>query len=732
MDYIAHKTEDGRVQSVKKHLDGTSSMAEAFAVAELKPYAKYIGAMHDIGKYAVDFQNRIKGINIKFEHAVCGAIELEKLNRDRMTKIIIPMMEYCIAGHHTGLPDGGSRGSDENSPELQGRLKREKFYSGNADYSSYKNEVKIDFPEPNTLIKMLTEGAAKGDMRELIERYAFFTRYLFSCLTDADYLDTERFFLPDTDRKLNTDIDKVISAVDNELRKLVDNSDTELQKARKRYLEQSVKNCITDENIFLLDMPTGSGKTLCSLKTALDLVKRSEGKLKRIIYVIPYTSIIEQTADKFTQLFGNYADILQHHSNYFYDDIGDEYGTEKKLQLACENWDSPFVITTSVQFFQSLYHYKGSKLRKLHNMAESVIVFDEIHLLPLEVLQPCLRGVGYITKYLGSKAIFLSATMPDHSKLFEEYLPTCSYRNLITDKNDDRYFRKCEYKYLGDTDIESIVCKTAEYNSSLIVVNSRKTARDVYSQLSGNKYHLSTYMTPADRSATIERIKADLKNGIQLTVVSTSLIEAGVDLDFETVFRQLAGLDSILQSGGRCNREGRRENADVFIFKTDEKLHGELSLRTEIAESLLSEYEDISSAECIREYYNRLFYNRKNIIDKNSIADREYYSGGGMNEIAFREYAEHFEFIKDDTVAVVIDNCDDTKGLLERFYDDPRAARRKLQRYSVALKYFNEFVPMLETGRIEEKYKNLFVLTDNDDYSCETGLMIDRTNDYIV
>ncbi len=731
MENIAHKTEDGREQSINQHLENTSELAYMFAVEAFKPYAEFIGKIHDIGKYAEDFQKRIRGSNIRFEHAVCGAIELEKLNCDRMTKIIIPMLEYCIAGHHTGLADGGSSGSDENSPELQGRLKRAKFYSGSADYSAYKNEVEIEPPAPNTLISMLMEGIAKDDMRELVERYAFFTRYLFSCLTDADYIDTERFFLPKTDRELKADIDGVINSVDNELKKLSDNSDTELQKARRRYLEQSLRNSATDDNIYLLDMPTGSGKTLCSLKTALDMLKRSDGRLRRIIYVIPYTSIIEQTADEFGRLFGEYADILQHHSNYYYDDNGEEYSTEKKLQLACENWDSPFVITTSVQFFQSLYHYKGSKLRKLHNMAESVIVFDEVHLLPMELLQPCLRGVGYITKYLGSKAIFLSATMPDHSKLFDEYLPTSSYRNLITDKGDDRFFKKCDYTYLGDTDIEYIVCKALEYNNSLIVVNSRKTARDIFSLLSGNKYHLSTYMTPADRSATIGRIRADLKNGVQLTVVSTSLIEAGVDLDFESVFRQLAGLDSILQSGGRCNREGRREKADVFIFKTDEKSHGELSLRTEITENLLSEYEDISSTECIREYYNRLFYNRKSIIDKNSIADTQYYCGGGMNEIAFRKYAEHFEFIKDDTVAVVIDNCSDTHELLDSFCDDPRTVRRKLQRYSVALKYFNEFVPMLETGRLEERYKGLYVLADREDYSCKTGLMINRINDYI-
>lgn len=730
MNYLAHKSEDGREQSIADHLKGTANLAYALAVDEFKPFSGLLGMVHDIGKYADDFQKRINGSRIRYEHAVCGAIELSKIDADKAARFFISMLEYCIAGHHTGLPDGGSDGSDEYSADLQGRLKRAKYYSGSADYSAYKNEIKINIPDTSVLFKLLTKDTdlKKADMHEITERYAFFTRYLFSCLTDADFLDTEKFFLPNTDRKLKADFSAVSETVDHKLDMLNENAETELQRSRRRLLEQVVNNSKNDENIFLLNMPTGSGKTLCSLKTALDMLERSHGKLKRIIYVIPYTSIIEQTADEFSNLFGDHADILQHHSNYYFDTENDEFGTEQKLRLACENWDSPFVITTSVQFFQSLYHYKGSSLRKLHNMAESVIVFDEIHLLPVELLQPCLRGVGYITKYLGSKALFLSATMPDHSKLFEEYLPGCSYRELIVDKTDFCYFKKCRYTHLGKTDIESILSKAEEYTSALIVVNSRKTAKEVYSLLSGNKYHLSTYMTPNDRSAAIENIRKDLKNGVPIRVVSTSLIEAGVDLDFETVFRQLAGLDSILQSGGRCNREGKRKSADVYTFETHEKCMGDIALRTEITSGLLAEYEDITSGECIREYYNRLFYNKNNVINANSIVN---YSGEGMDSIAFRTYAEHFEFIKDDTVSVVINNCEECSDILDSFADDPRSARRKLQRYSVALKYINEFLPMLETSRIEERYKKLFVLTDNDDYSSETGILLDRTNDII-
>ena len=731
MEFYAHITEDGRKQTVLDHLNETARLSESFAADNLKPYAGLIGRLHDIGKYSEAFQRRLEGGRERFEHSVCGAIELHKLEKDVLSKWLLPMFEYCIAGHHTGLPDGGTIGDDENTDTLQARLKRESGYTDSSDYSAYQNEIGIDIPDLKPLFALLTDGAAKNDERRIIERYAFFTRYLFSCLTDADFLDTEITFSPDTDRKLTADFEKVYEKLNEKLGSF--KAETELQKARGRLLKQASENCTGDESIYLLNMPTGSGKTLCSLKLALDMLKNSNGKLKRVIYVIPYTSIIEQTADIFTELFGKYADILQHHSNFFYDDDNGNEPTAVKLQKACENWDSPFVITTNVQFFQSLYHYKSSGLRKMHNMGDSVIIFDEIHLLPLEVLQPCLRGIGYITKYLGSKALLLSATMPDMSRLFDDYLPGVHYKEIITDKSDHKYFKKCRYTYLGITDNETIVQKAGEYNSSLIVVNSRKTAREVYSLISGNKYHLSTYMTPADRTKIIERIKEDLKNGRQITVVSTSLIEAGVDLDMEAVFRQLAGLDSILQSGGRCNREGMRECGDVFIYSTDEKPSKELVVRTDITESLLSEYEDITSAECVEEYFGRLFFNKQEIIDKKTISHKDYSSGKlNPDSISFRKYAEDFEYIKDETISVVTDNCDESHDLLEQLYSKPRYARRMLQRYSVGLKYFTEFAPMLQTGRIKEYIKGIYILNDNDDYSSEIGLMTDRNSDEII
>lgn len=718
MDYFAHKEND-RTQTIKEHLTGTAELASGFAVGMMKNMAYETARIHDIGKYAEAFQDRIMNNSTeKYEHSSCGAIELGRLADNSKRKSILPMMQYCVAGHHTGLPDGGTSKDSPMEPTLNGRLKREKNYTGRSDYSCYKNEICLDFPDTGELFSELRSSA---DMTDMIEKYAFFTRYLFSCLTDSDFLDTERFCSPGTDRSIHGDFDAVSAAVDEKIAGF--KHETALQSARKRLQKQAYSNSRTNSNISILNMPTGSGKTLCSLKIALDKLKTS-GK-KRIIYVIPYTSIIEQTAECFEDIFGSNMDILQHHSNYCFNDDDENYDTAEKLKRSAENWDAPFIITTSVQFFQSLYHYKGSGLRKLHNLADSVIIFDEVHMLPEKYLQPCIRGIGYITKYLNSEAIFLSATMPDYSKLFSSFIPDCPVTELIRSKDDFAYFQKCSYEYLGQTDYDSIIEKSTAYKSNLIIVNKRKTAKEIYRKLSGNKYHLSTYMTPKDRLETIEKIRKDLLKEIPVTVVSTSLIEAGVDVDFETVFRELSGLDSILQSGGRCNREGKRDHGNVFIFETEEKPQREIAARTSIVHDLLRNGADISSDGAIQEYYRRLFDFKDSEIQKNSIAN----GVAGFDMIPFRQYANDFQFIKDDTVSLVINNCKETEELLSQLENGMLSAKRKLQRYSVSLKKESE---LDKAKSFITEVNGIFVLSDKAHYNSETGLDIEMFNDMIV
>lgn len=723
MEYYAHTRKDGKRQTVKEHLEGVSELAEGFSVDFLKPLAKKASYDHDPGKCALKYQWRLDDDNIKFSHAACGALEYKKF-ADK-NDCFAPLMEYCIAGHHTGLMDGGTDADNSDSPTLNGILKRADEYTGDSDYSAYATEIEFATLTQEEITPPLNELLSTKDPTERIERYAFFTKYVFSCLTDADFLDTEIFCNENVERGMNGDFEKALDKLNRELSNMPSN--TPLRQARSRIQQQAFDNSVNKSHISILDMPTGSGKTLCSLKLALE-----SGK-KRIIYVIPYTSIIEQTANKFEKMFGDVLPVLQHHSNYSYDgDTEEEKKTAEKLKKTCENWDAPLIITTSVQFFQSIYHYKGSALRKLHNLRDSVIVFDEIHLIPTELLRPCLKAVGYITKYLNSEALFLSATMPDYSKLFDKFLPDVNYNKLVTDRTNFKYFKKCEYKDVGKTTLETIAENASRCKNALIVVNTKKTAAELYSLVQGEKYHLSANMTPAHRSRVIEVVRNKLENGEHITVVSTSLVEAGVDLDFNTVFRQLSGLDSILQAGGRCNREGKDDKGYVYVFDIDETYRkgSDLAMRINKTKGLLEKYQDITSYDCIKEYYDGIFNFNQSRIAENSIAKYNEQSNsfdrqGLMSpySIPFRSYAMQFEYISADTISIVIDDPNDQTchELVETLRNGDMSVRRALQKYSVSV-YMNVFKDLYSQGVLNDHGTGIFILENQSYYNNETGL----------
>lgn len=723
MKYYAHTREDGERQTVKAHLTGVSEKAEKFSVDLLKPIAKKASLYHDIGKYALNFQKRLDNDKVKFSHAACGALEYKKF-ADK-NDCFAPLMEYCIAGHHTGLMDGGTVADSSDSPTLSGTLKRENEYTGESDYSAYATEIEFATLTQEERTPLYNELLSAKDPTELIERYAFFTKYVFSCLTDADFLDTEIFCNKNVERGMSGDFKMALDKLNRELSDMPSN--TPLRQARSRIQQQAFDNSVNKSHISILDMPTGSGKTLCSLKLALE-----SGK-KRIIYVIPYTSIIEQTANKFEKMFGDVLHVLQHHSNYSYDgNTEEEKKTAEKLKKTCENWDAPLIITTSVQFFQSIYHYKGSALRKLHNLRDSVIVFDEIHLIPTELLRPCLKAVGYITKYLNSEALFLSATMPDYSKLFDKFLPDVNYNKLVTDRTNFKYFKKCEYKDMGRTTLETIAENASRCKNALIVVNTKKTAAELYYLVQGEKYHLSANMTPAHRSRVIEVVRKKLENGEHITVVSTSLVEAGVDLDFNTVFRQLSGLDSILQAGGRCNREGKDDKGYVYVFDIDETYRkgSDLAMRINKTKGLLEKYQDITSYDCIKEYYDGIFNFNQSRIAENSIAKYNEQSNsfdrqGLMSpySIPFRSYAMQFEYISADTISIVIDDPNDQTchELVETLRNGDMSVRRALQKYSVSV-YMNVFKDLYSQGVLNDHGTGIFILENQSYYNNETGL----------
>ena len=720
MEYIGHTSDDGRKQLLLDHLNGTSKLCRENANEFWADIAEFVGQIHDIGKYTSGFQKRINGAeNIRVEHAICGAKEVAKAP----PKSYVPMIEYCVAGHHSGLPDGGTKVDGEEDSTLHGRMKRK-----TGDYSAYENEVKLEYPKDN-----LRELFDVSNQREIIERYSFFTRYLFSCLTDADFIDTERFVTPNTDRGMDGDFQKAYEKVCEKLNSF--KIETKLQESRSIIQEQVYKSVESNANVYTLNMPTGSGKTLCSIRAALKTA--IENKKKRIIYVIPYVSIIEQTAKVFEDIFGDVLPVLQHHSNYDFDDDKNEDENEitsEKLKRSCENWDAKLIVTTNIQFFESLYHYKGRRLRKLHNLADSVIIFDEIHMLPIDYIQPCLRAIGYVTKYLNSTAILMSATMPNYDKFMERYMSGVKIENAVKDTSLFNVFDKCRYEYIGKCELASLAEKAQEYDNALIIVNKRKTARELYDICSGNKYHLSTYMTPLHRSEIIAKIKEDIKNGINTTVISTSLIEAGVDLDFKAVFREIAGIDNILQSGGRCNREGKMDMGDVFVFETDggnyqTKKKSDIIIRANITRNLFEEFENISTDKCIKEYYGRLLNYKEKKIEENTITA---IMGNDLriDGIPFRTYAESFNFIDNQVIGIVIP-CDENRGLIKELKDGKLSVKRNLQRYSASVNK-DEFKELFQIGIIETLDCGVCILANTDYYKSDVGLALENDVNYFV
>ncbi len=721
MDYIAHKSDD-KIQTIKEHSENTAYLSESFSIEELKELIFNISLLHDIGKYQPTFQRRINGENVKIPHAACGAKEASKIYKDR---VISKIIEYCIAGHHSGLHDSGQEIDSEQQSTLCGNLKRE-----TEDYFRYKTDINLTEISTKRLFDFIKKDCKTK--KQTTEKLDFIIRYCFSCLTDADWLDTEEFCSGEKRIVLSSDFNTTLST----LNKVFDNfiAVTNVQKARSKLQDQAYKNAKTNANIFLLNMPTGSGKTLCSLKLALE--KAIELKKKRIIYVIAYNSIIDQTCDIFEKNFKS-LNVLRHQSSFSYEDSEDYLEDYRKWALnSTENWNVDFIVTTAVQFFESIYSNKKGKLRKLHNMADSIIIFDEAHLMPIDFLEPCLISVANITRYLNSEAIFLTATMPDFKEiLIDKFNVNIEIKDLISDKSLFYEFNKCKYSYKIFDNEESLILDCSS-PSKLIIVNNKKEAQALFNKVSGEKYHLSTYMTGIDRSKIITTIKTrlnrlekefpssvDIPEERKITVVSTSLIEAGVDLDFHNVYRELSGLSSILQSGGRCNREGKRDLGEVVVFElSTQKLRSEQA----ITKNLFDTYKNISSPECIKEYYSRLFLDKSEQISKNSI----YREGQNPLQINFKSYAENFKLIDDGQISVVIPEDEFCKDIMKLAEITKKVNSRKIQKYTVNINK-HEFDNLLKQGVLNDFETGVFFLTNIDYYNSKIGIKFEGQDFFI-
>lgn len=733
--YFAHINElTHATQSIQEHSEGTAKKAKSFAHPPFEDLVFAMGLLHDIGKYQEAFQQRIRGANIRVEHSICGAKEVASIQSPFRF-----MIQYCIAGHHSGLPDGGFLNDTTDMSTLCGRLKR-----NTQSYHAYETELTIPQWNDQKIATFLLSDC-QHDLSGFIHRFAFFTRYCFSCLTDADSLDTAEFMNNITDRTLYANFEHCLRKLQKQFTEF--SCQTTLQKTRAILQEEVFSHASEDAELYVMQMPTGSGKTLCSIQFALMRAKKT-GK-NRIIYVIPYNSIIDQTVEVFTKLFGDDAEILRHQSTFSPEENENLDETEiRRIQLATENWDAQIIITTAVQFFQSLYSNKRSQLRKMHNMADSILIFDEVHLLPISFLQPCLEGISFLCHYLGSEAIFLTATMPNFPELLKTYvgldLHICP---LISNTEHFSAFEKCQYELQEHISTENLLQQAEQSPASLIIVNQRKTSRELYAACNTKKkYHLSTYMTPLDRMRTIAEIKTELAKQSELypkpeeipeekhiIVISTSLIEAGVDLDFMTVFRELTGLDSVLQAGGRCNREGKRKYGQVVVFSLEENRYQiKHDIRGEITKGLFQEYSSISSLNCIATYYERWLGQQSKDICKHSLT--QYFPNGitinSLTSIPFRQYAEDFSIISSHQVSVVIPQDEKSNFLVTELLRNRFVSERSLQKYMAAVSP-KDLQSLSEQHAVKQVQNGIWILTNPSYYDAKIGVLLEASDIYL-
>ena len=476
-----------------------------------------------------------------------------------------------------------------------------------------------------------------------------------------------------------------------------------------------------------MTVPTGGGKTVASLTFAIKHAM-AHG-LRRIIYVVPYTSIIEQTADVFRRILGS-DNVLEHHSNVEFTD--DELTSEEsiRLRLATENWDMPVIVTTAVQFFESLFACKSSKCRKIHNIAKSVVVFDEAQMLPLPYIKPCVYAISQLVRHYHVSAVLCTATQPALGDVFKEFVPDYSPVELCPrELSEDPVFKRTRINTVGTRTWSEIADQINDEKQILCIVNSRKSANEVYKQLSGEgRFHLSTLMTPFDRKEKLREIRERLRAGSVCRVVSTSLIEAGVDVDFPTVLREEAGLDSIVQAAGRCNREGREkaEKSIVEVFqpaetKTPEMFHTSIAAFWTALREGDRNGESISDLKTIERYYKELFLLRGNeALDKRRIVCQS-----SNQTFPFQSIAEQFHLIEQEMTTVYIP-IGDGRALVDRLRQGEFSKKlmRNLALYGVSI-YPQHFKALEEAGDIELTENAVWVLRNPSLYSRETGLSLE-------
>ncbi|MDP2599630.1 MAG: CRISPR-associated helicase Cas3' [Deltaproteobacteria bacterium] len=705
--YLAHVRENEKgnfvVHDLQEHLVSVATLAGQFAsVFGNADWAYLAGLWHDLGKYQATFQHMIKtksgfdpeahleGAVGRVDHSTAGAIHaIQRLGP------VGKILAYVIAGHHAGLADWNS--AEEGMRCLAQRLQNNSILLTNTLSQNPPKEI-VDSCCPTTKPPQSTNPTIA----------ALWIRMLFSCLVDADRLDTEKFmdqekFLQRGDYQALAFLQTSFNA---HMQSLATNvTDTPINQLRASILHQCRQKAIQPPGLFSLTVPTGGGKTLSSMAFAMShAIKHHK---RRIIYVIPYTSIIEQTADIFRRIFGE--SVIEHHSNLESDK------ETVQSQLACDNWDAPIIVTTSVQFFESLFSAKTGKIRKLHNIANSVVILDEAQLLPPDFLFPITDVMNHLVQHFDVTFVLCTATQPALQKHQHNFrFPGLENVTEIIDKPEHLFqsMKRVEVSIPKNLDIIKTWLEIAQelqkHPTVLCIVNRRDDCRELCRLMPPDTIHLSALMCGEHRSKVIIEIKERLKNEVPIRVISTQLVEAGVDLDFPAVYRALSGLDSIAQAAGRCNREGKMKKGNVVVFVPPRPSPiGHLRQAESCCRQILKTItDDPLNPTRFQSYFQQLYWLKGDSLDKHRIIDD--LKGDGKLNIQFRTAADKFRMIDSKQMPVIVRYGEGAKWIEVLKKGGPKKwLLRKLQRYIVNVPiYVHQKLQV--TGDVVEVYPGFF------------------------
>ncbi|CAN7285802.1 CRISPR-associated helicase Cas3' [Rhizobium sp. LjRoot30] len=659
MSYFAHSGGDDRSawQGLKQHLEQVAAlagqMAEPFGLGKA---ALLAGLFHDLGKYTQDFQKRLAGAEIRVDHSTAGAWHILQTVRGG-DKYIAELIAYAILGHHAGLPD--KRGSDAALTErIAG------FKSASLD-KAWQTEISAE-------LSGLMPGFSWANTKDrLAFQMAFCGRMLFSCLVDADFKDTEAFYSALEGRRPDREwqaLQQLLPQFLADFERYMagkKSSPSDLNTLRSEILAHVRGRTREKPGLFTLTVPTGGGKTLASLAFALEHAKVHGHS--RIIYAIPFTSIIDQTASIFRDILGD-EHVLEHHSAIDEEKFDPRQARESrdKLKLAMEDWAAPVVVTTNVQLFESLFAAKTSRARKLHNIAGSIIILDEAQTIPRHLLAPAVRALDELALNYKCTIVLCTATQP---ALDERNFPQAHPAGLALEGRElapdpqrlARQLRRVTIERAGEMSDADLVSALEGAPQGLVIVNSRKHALSLFREaqaagLSG-LVHLTTRQYAAHRREILADVRQRLIDGAPCRVIATSLVEAGVDVDFPKVWRAEAGLDSIAQAAGRCNREGKRpvEESIVTVFSApDYPPPSEIKGLIADTGRMIDKYEDLLSPDAIAAYFGEVYW-RVGIkgLDRKAILNRFLMDRTGT-DFAYRSVAADFRMIESEMVPVII------------------------------------------------------------------------------